>query len=290
MKVLRAIQDPAWKTTFAVRTMARAELDFAINWAGREGWNPGLRDADAFYATDPHGFFVGMLGDRPVSCVSAVAYDTAFGFMGLYLVRPEYRGEGFGLQVWRAGMTYLGDRLVGLDAPVAQQENFEEAGFRVGYRNIRHEGCGGGQKPEGVVDLAEVPFDDVLAYDSALFPAPRPRFLRHWLKTPGSIGYAAVEGGRLAGFGLIRPCRVGYKIGPLVADTPEIADRLYRALASCAPAVTLFLDTPELNEAALGLARRHGMKPIFETARMYTGPAPAIPLERVFGVTTLELG
>ncbi len=28
----------------------------------------------------------------------------------------------------------------------------------------------------------------------------------------------------------------------------------------------------------------------FETARMYTGPAPALPLRRIFGVTTFELG
>jgi hypothetical protein len=36
--------------------------------------------------------------------------------------------------------------------------------------------------------------------------------------------------------------------------------------------------------ADLGLTRR------FETARMYKGPAPEIPLERVFGITTFELG
>jgi hypothetical protein len=28
----------------------------------------------------------------------------------------------------------------------------------------------------------------------------------------------------------------------------------------------------------------------FETARMYKGPAPSLPLERIFGVTTFELG
>ena len=33
-----------------------------------------------------------------------------------------------------------------------------------------------------------------------------------------------------------------------------------------------------------------GMKPVFETARMYTGPVRDHARERVFGVTTLELG
>jgi hypothetical protein len=29
---------------------------------------------------------------------------------------------------------------------------------------------------------------------------------------------------------------------------------------------------------------------VFETARMYTGPIPPLRLDRVFGVTTFELG
>jgi len=33
-----------------------------------------------------------------------------------------------------------------------------------------------------------------------------------------------------------------------------------------------------------------GLAPVFETARMYRGKAPVVPLKNVFGVTTLELG
>ena len=33
-----------------------------------------------------------------------------------------------------------------------------------------------------------------------------------------------------------------------------------------------------------------GLAPVFETARMYTGPIRPVRLERVFGVTTFELG
>ena len=39
--------------SFEIRTMTGAELDFAIDLAAAEGWNPGLHDADAFYAADP---------------------------------------------------------------------------------------------------------------------------------------------------------------------------------------------------------------------------------------------
>src|SRR3712207_6914266 len=33
-----------------------------LDWAAAEGWNPGLRDADAFWAADPDGFMLAELG------------------------------------------------------------------------------------------------------------------------------------------------------------------------------------------------------------------------------------
>jgi len=38
-----------------VRTMRREELDLAIDLATNEGWNPGLHEADVFWAADPQG-------------------------------------------------------------------------------------------------------------------------------------------------------------------------------------------------------------------------------------------
>ena len=36
--------------------MNRDELDVAVEWAAKEGWNPGLNDAQVFWDTDPEGF------------------------------------------------------------------------------------------------------------------------------------------------------------------------------------------------------------------------------------------
>jgi len=52
----------------------------------------------------------------------------------------------------------------------------------------------------------------------------------------------------------------------------------------------LFLDVPEPNEAALALAARHGMREVFGCARLYHGPAPTLPLQQTYGITTFELG
>lgn len=275
---------------FSIRTMTRDEVDLAIEWAANEGWNPGLHDAGCFHAADPNGFLIGYLGADPVGCISVVAYDASYGFLGLYIVRPEFRGQGFGLKLWHAGMAHLGGRNIGLDGVVAQQGNYRKSGFHLDYRNIRYEGLGTHGNRSGVTGLSAVPFEQLQAYDSALSPAPRAQFLRAWISQPQAVGYASISSGRLVGYGMIRPCRNGYKIGPLFADDENIAEDLFRALATHAPGEAIYLDVPEPNTAGVRLAQRHGMHKVFETARMYTKESPSVPIDHVFGVTTFELG
>jgi GNAT superfamily N-acetyltransferase len=281
------------KSSYTIRTMTRAEVDLAVGWAAAEGWNPGLHDAGCFHAADPDGFLIGLLGDEPVATLSVVKYDAAFGFLGFYIVKPEYRGQGYGLQIWKAGLAYLAGCTIGLDGVASQQENYKKSGFALAYGNIRQQGTGSGdfQAQAGIVSLSTLSFDQICSYDKPFFPGPRAQFLECWINQPESTALGLVANGSLAGYGVVRACRSGYKIGPLFADTPEFAERLFVALKGYVPAGTpIFLDTPAVNQAALALAKRHNMAPVFETARMYAGASPDLPLNRLFGVTTFELG
>jgi hypothetical protein len=100
----------------------------------------------------------------------------------------------------------------------------------------------------------------------------------------------AIRDGDMVGFGVARPCRVGVKVGPLFADDEATADALFEGLSAWTGDQPIFLDVPETNAAARRLAERHGMSPVFATARMYAGEAPDEPVDRIFGVTTFELG
>jgi ribosomal protein S18 acetylase RimI-like enzyme len=275
---------------FAVRNMSPGEIKWAVERAEEEGWNPGWYDAQCFSEVDPDGFFIGEWRGEPVACLAAVAYDHAFGFIGLYIVKPAFRGRGFGIRIWRHGMRYLGDRNIGLDGVLAQQANYGRSGFRLAYRNIRYQGVVAGIGCAQVVPAADLPFDALLAYDRRCFPASRARFVSAWIAQPEAVALAALDSGRIAGYGVLRRCRAGRKIGPLFADDDGVATGLIRALAAHAPGEVVVLDAPQANPAAIALAERHGMKSVFETARMYTKDPPAIAIERVFGVTSFELG
>ena len=139
-------------------------------------------------------------------------------------------------------------------------------------------------------ELADVPFATVEADDATVFPAPRVPFLRAWISARGHIGRALVRDGSLAAWGVIRPCRSGRRIGPLVADDRAAAEAVFAALLAADGAGEVFLDVPSVNSEAVALAHDHGLTPVFETARMYTGAIRPVRLERVFGVTTFELG
>ncbi|MBS7660580.1 GNAT family N-acetyltransferase [Pseudomonas lalucatii] len=273
--------------------MRRAELAIAIDWAAAEGWNPGLHDADCYHAADPDGFLIGLLGDEPIAVISVVKYGAGFGFLGFYIVRPQYRGQGYGLRLWNAGLAYLAGRTVGLDGVVEQQGNYAKSGFALAHANVRYQGLAGGEPRTDaeIVPLSSLPFADLCAYDRPFFPESRAEFLRHWIAQPESTALGILGDRQLAGYAVLRRCRSGYKIGPLFADTAELAERLFLALRAAAPAgAEIFLDVPATNAAAVAMAQRHGMTVSFETARMYRGTVPTLPLGRIFGITSFELG
>ncbi len=278
---------------YTIRRMRWDEVDIALDWAAAEGWNPGLNDADCFYSADPQGFFLGLLDDEPVGCISAVAYGSSFGFLGLYMVRQEFRCRGFGIRLWRRGMERLEGRNVGLDGVVLQQENYKKSGFCLSHRSVRYQGTASGDPTlgPGIVPLSEVPFDDLVRYDRLHFPDDRESFLEKWASQPESVAFGFVGDGRLSGYGLLRRCRLGFKIGPLFARDETIAESLFSALSSGAEeGEPVFLDVPEPNRAALRLVEGHNMERVFETARMYTKGDPGLPNSEIFGVTTFELG
>ncbi len=275
----------------SIRTMRRGEIDLAIELAAREGWNPGLHDAHCFAEADPEGFLIAEVDGRLAGCLSAVSYGTSFGFVGLYIVVPERRGEGVGWRLWKEGMQRLGGRLVGLDGVPEQQDNYRKSGFALAWRNVRYAGPArhtGNVADAGatkIVSLAEVDFAALCADDRRVFPAPREHFLRAWISMPDAVAPERVEGTRLAGWGVIRRCRDGHKIAPLVADTKEVAALLYAALCDRVPqGDPVYLDVPMPNADAVALAENWGMRGVFKTARMYTGVPPPCELQRVFGI------
>lgn len=280
-----------------IRPATLAEYQTAVDWAAAEGWNPGLDDLAAFHTADPEGFLMGWRNGEPIASISVVRYGPNYGFLGFYIVREDQRGTGAGMAIWNAGMAHLGDRIIGLDGVPDQQENYRQSGFALADETVRHSGIPQFNAPptaDGAQDLTPDFLNALVQYDARFYPGSRIDFIRAWILPKPQIRRRTkliLNDGAIAGYGAIRECREGYKIGPLFAESVAAAETLTAALCADIPATApIAIDTPARNSAAVILATNLGLKPSFGAARMYKGHEPALPILETFGITSMELG
>ncbi len=274
-----------------IDTLSSDLMTIPISWAKTEGWNPGLTDHIAFYAADNSGFLAGWYQEKVLATISAVNYSNRFAFIGFYIVDQKYRGKGYGRQIWNAALDKLQNTTIGLDGVVAQQDFYQRSGFRLAHRNIRFQGLASSFPPANLNSVTDSHFDSLVDYDALHFGYPRKNFLSAWIHQKHATTKALVTESRIRGYGVIRKCFEGYKIGPLFAENYNTAVVILQELISNVPeGESFFLDIPEPNLNALKLVQEQKMQAVFETARMYKGAAPKLPLDNIYGITTFELG
>ncbi|MEZ4582228.1 MAG: GNAT family N-acetyltransferase [Caldilineaceae bacterium] len=246
-----------------IRNMTRAEVDELVAWAAAEGWNPGLHDAGAFWATDPDAFIAAEVDGALVGGGAITSYAGDFGFMGFFIVRPEYRGRGLGNALWHARRARLLARLhpgatIGLDGVFDMQAYYAKGGFVFSHRNMRFRAeippqpDGADDAAPGIVPLADVPWDELVAYDRTCFRPPVPRSC-----APGSALSDALALAYRWPDGVLR-IRRHPPLRGWVQDRPARRRRGRGRDALCAPGPVytggpLFLDAPENNPAAMDL-------------------------------------
>jgi GNAT superfamily N-acetyltransferase len=275
-----------------IRTATEDEVPVFIEWARCEGWNPGVHDGECHYAADPNGWFVAERDGDIVGTLAVTNYDASFSFGGFYIIREDIRGEGTGWKLWNHGIAHAGERNFGGDGVFQMQNKYaENAGLIYAYRNVRWQGRADGHAQPDLVSAQELPFNNLLAYDCHHFPAERSRFLEKWISRDETLALAYLNSDEsLGGYGVIRRCFEGHKIGPVFANTPDIAECIIEGLTESIPGEVFFFDTPEPNAAAMTMARDMHMEEVFGTARMYSRHVPVLPLHEIFGVTSFELG
>ena len=175
------------------------DLRTALEWTRLDGWNPGKRDAEAFFAADENGFFMAKTaGGDPVVCVSAVSYGREYGYIGMFFCLPEHRGKGRSRDLFAYAMRHLeGGKRIGVEPIPTKCPHLAKRGFTVEHATIGF---------SGVIDLEALPtapiptgetghrvvvenfrqhrLGAIFKFDEKHVPASRERFLQVWLTTP----------------------------------------------------------------------------------------------------------
>ena len=287
---------PIWGRCAAMTSFLRIlplekdDIPVVTVWARQEGFAPGLGDLAIYRHTDRQGIWVGWLGNERIGCITGVRYNAAYGFIGLYLVCPPWRGRGYGLELWRHALEHLGDlACVGVEAAPDRSDDYAIWGFQPAAATVRLQLINDGESSCGLdtggawqlLEGAAIPQRAVQRFDAEREPSPRPHFLAQWLNHPAGSVLALVDSqGRCHGFGRIRP---------LMAETPEAAERLLHGLL-CRHRGVVLVDAPSANPLAQVVLEQLGFRQISQTLRMYRGTAPAVSLQDVYGLACLELG
>lgn len=271
-------------------------LSILMDWARNKGWNPGKNDIDAFWDADPDGFYGFYNENELIAGGAVISYNQEFGFMGLFIVHPDFRGQGIGKKLWHLRRNLLISRLkpgasIGMDGVVDMQVFYEKGGFKIAFRDERYEFQG--QKStlnNNITVITSNDLEKVMAYDLKGFGFPRNEFLKTWLTLPNSKALKFTINNEVKAYAVLRKVKSGYKIGPLFADNPEIAEEIFKACLNSAEGMAVFLDIPVINEEAVELVKKYKGKYVFECARMYYGQAPKVDFGVVYGVSSFELG
>lgn len=275
-----------------IRQATSEDMRMFTNLIIDTGRNPGLKDGETYFSIDKEGFFVGCIKGKPVAFISAVSHSKGSGFIGHYFVEPNYRNRGYGRKMFDFALARLQGYNVSVDAPLEMVDSLLRMGFIKAYDNHRY---------MGITQSIEADFSDIVpvstidpallsAYDQQCFPVLREKYLRRWLRQEGARALAKFVDGEILGFGLIRPCYEGYKIAPLFANTSDVAKELYFSLTEGVPGESVYIDVPEFNDRATAFVSELNMDSVLETVHMYNRFNYEVDFEKVYGVTSWELG
>ncbi len=291
---------------FNIRSLNDSDVSMVTYWARNEGFSPGLGDVAIYKNTDKQGLWIGCLDDLPIGCIAGVKYNSLYGFIGLFIVDETYRGNGYGVKLWSHVINnLLNVCCLGIEAAPERISDYQKWGFRFSSKTTRwvievdgiasidhvHSNL---NNEYSLLEGNNIPRNIIQNYDANKEFTPRPHFISDWISHKSGTVLAIVNNkGLCVGFSRIRPCLFrngnGYRIGPLVADTPLLAAVLIKSLLIKYPGRTL-IDSPGLNPYVNELLKSLGFKPLSHTVRMYKGKQPSISMNQIYGLACLELG
>lgn len=290
------------KQKIVIRNMKEEELQMVMGWAAKENWNPGKYDYKSYYSMDERGYLLLLVDDKPVGSISVVRYSETFSFMGLFIVLPEYRSKGLGKQLWEAALKYLeSSNTIGLYAVPQQVSRYKNSGFKEYYSNNRW----GRKLSEGKENTStlkkdssypHVMFKNIIEYDKSVFKYDREKLLNCMLSMPQTFTVVSWEKeGGINGYGIIRPCETGFRIGPLYANDLDSAKSLCELLLAKIPGQSIIIDIPTPNIFGSMFAEYFNLEPISvaNTVAMFKEQEPTQMEQsavKCYGVTSLELG
>lgn len=289
-----------------IRNMTSDDLNLVVKWAQEEGWSIEMTDVEAYLAQGEDCFKLLLLDDIPIGALSIVKHSNNFAFIGLFLVNKDFRNLGYGKYIWNECLKDTPSNPIssfsfGLCAVSKQIPRYSAYGFNslFGFSHYKT------KSPDSVstIKIQNINtfdpsfFNKVIQYDSMVFYGRRENFLSTLLKTQGVKAFLKMEEDNIVGYGIIRNCNNGFRIGPLFANDFETAKSLMEKLLNSVANTNkkVILDSPSLNKYLVCLAEYFKLErePENDTQLMIKGDLPynvMTNIEKNYAIASLEMG
>lgn len=221
-------------------------------WCINEGWNIGIYDSDIYYKIDPTGHFVAKTTNN-IASLSLIKHSPYFFTLGPFIVHKWYRKLGIGEAILNATIANMEH-----DHPKAGTILFSVPEQIERYKRIGFIPCINIERwyvksiePTHIKNECRAITRQLVPYINQYYQqhhiVSREILLNELLLKPEINGLVFIENNIIKGFGFIRRCIRGFRIGALIADTPVIAKELINELLVFAHSEPAFIDVPSSN-------------------------------------------
>jgi GNAT superfamily N-acetyltransferase len=280
-----------------LRLMTLADIPFADHLRALAGWNQTREDWERFLNLEPEGCFVAEWHGASVGTATTIIYGQELAWIGMVLVHPENRRRGIGRALLEQAIQYLrhrGVQCIKLDATPLGKTVYEGMGFKDEWTLTRWVGRDLHTRPSPSASPIRPwqanDLQHIERLDTAAFGLSRLRLIKTLTSSWYGLVFEPVPG-HVAGYGLLRKGSQTYYLGPIAAETSEVALSLAAALIARYPGAAIYWDIPDENTDAVTWSQEQGFTSQRSLTRMYLGqnlcPGSA---RRQFGIAGPELG
>jgi GNAT superfamily N-acetyltransferase len=263
-----------------IRAMTELDVPAGLRLNHLAGWNQTSADWHRFLNASPEGCFVAQVEARVCGTATTFSYQNRFAWIAMVLVDPEFQKRGIGTQLLKKAVEYLDQRCIPtlkLDATPQGQPLYAKLGFLTEYqierwvlerplRNVveKVNPCS--------VHLTEGELALIFAMDRDVFGADRSFLLRSLHDESQDFAMSIFDRGEPQGYAFGRRGTFADHLGPWMAQSRSIAEKLLHEFLNRSTRETLLVDCMTPNPFANELLRACGFTQTRILTRMYRGP------------------
>lgn len=225
----------------------------------RAGWNQTKTDLEAMKAHGNSSILLATFrhenSDIPLGSGLSLSVSDDISWIGMILVHPELRRQGIARSIMSSCLEYArliqNKSIVGLDATPQGKQVYDSLGFTDSYKIWRSEIA---TQPDVLtkqgINLQPFNLKSIREYLYKKNNTERFQIVELLASLPNSKNIMAVSDGLVSGFVMSRPGRLKPFIGPLIANSDEIALSLLNQVLrywNTMEFETVFIDIPDFH-------------------------------------------